>query len=255
MNGFKENNLIVNNQKITYYDKEIINKENDIINTIVFIHSPFESSFNSNLKLNLNFDIYKDIDHNYKIVLIDMPAHGKSFKQKNYDYSFRNISSDLIKVIELLNLNNINLICDKISSSIGLNMISLNDKIFSKVIFIDPVFKYDPNLQILQLSLRNKMLTISDFLKMNIKKDNISYENYVTSYFNSKYSSNKYVKMMLKESIPVSIKDITSNIKIFSLITNPYYFQSSYLRELSNNSSTTFFIPRNKPYKDKIKIG
>lgn len=255
INGFTENDLIVNGHKITYYDKEIINNENEFMNTIVFIHSPFESSFNSNLKLEKNFDINKGTNSNYKIILIDIPAHGKSFKENNYDYSFRNISSDLIKLVESLNLHNINLICDKLSSSIGLNMISLNDKIFSKVIFIDPVFKYDSNLEILHLSLKNNLLTMLDFLKLNIKKDDISYKNYITSYFNNKNSSNKYVKMMLKESIPVSIKDISSNIKIFSLITNPYYFKSNYLRELSNNTSKTFFLPINKINKNKIKIG
>lgn len=251
--GFKEEYLIVNNHKICFYEKEILNNSNQSLNNIVFIHSPFESSFNSNLTLENQFNISNDLNNNYKIILIDLPAHGNSFKDENYDYSFRNVSSDLINLINSLNLNEINLICDKFSSSIGLNMILLNDKIFSKLILIDPIFKYNSHFQNTKLPLKNNFLRVSNFLKLNFKKDSESLENYVASYFNNKHSSNKYSRKIISQSIPLSIKDISSNINIFSLITNPYYFKSSYLKELSNNSSTTFFIPKNQNIQNILK--
>lgn len=253
INGFRKDSSIVNNHEFCFYEKEILNKENETSNNIVFIHSPFESSFNSNLTLKNEFNISKDLNNNYRIILIDLPAHGNSFKDDNYDYSFRNVSSDLINLINSLNLNEINLICDKFSSSIGLNMILLNDKIFSKIIFIDPIFKYNSYFQNTMLSLKNNFSRILNFLELNLKKDNESLENYVASYFNNKNSSNKYSRKMIKESTPLSIKDVSSNIEIFSLITNPYYFKSSYLRELSNNSSTTLFIPKDQKVQDILK--
>lgn len=251
--NFIEKTFSLENNIITYYERDVLNNDSSLKN-IVVIHSPFESSFNSNYMLSNIFNIFNDSTNNFKIILIDLPAHGKSFKQNNYDYSFRNISSCILKLLENLNINDIYLICDKLSSNIGLNMISLNDKIFSNTILIDPVFNYNCYLENIKLSMKNKFLTLSSFIFLNLKNSELYLNNYVISYFNNKNSSNKYVKKMISESTPISIKDVSSkNINVFALVTNKKYFKSSYLKNLSNNFSIIFFLPRKNLVEQIIK--
>lgn len=251
--NFIEKTFSLENNTITYYERNILNNDSPLKN-IVVIHSPFESSFNSNYILSNIFNIFNDLSNNFKIILIDLPAHGKSFKQNNYDYSFRNISSCILKVLENLNINDIYLICDKLSSNIGLNMISLNDKIFSNTILIDPVFNYNSYLENIKLIMKNKFSTLISFVFLNFKNSEVHLNNYVISYFNNKNSSNKYVKKMILESTPISIKDISSkNINVFAFITNRKYFKSSYLKYLSNNFSIIFFLPHKELVEQIIK--
>lgn len=244
--NFEEKFFNFENKNIAYYERKILNNNSNLENIIVFIHSPFESSLNSNYTLSNTFKLFNDSSNNYKIILIDLPAHGKSFKEDNYDYSFRNVSSYLLKLLEDLNLKNINLICDKFSSSIALNMISLNDKIFSNIILINPIFNYNANFENIKFLSKNKFSYINSFILLNLtktKKD-LYFKNYVTNFFNNKNSSNKYARKMIKESTPLSFKDVSpENINIFALITNRNYFKESYLKHLSNNFSTVFFLP------------
>lgn len=251
--NFIEKTFSLENNIITYYERDVLNNDSSLKN-IVVIHSPFESSFNSNYMLSNIFNIFNDSTNNFKIILIDLPAHGKSFKQNNYDYSFRNISSCILKLLENLNINDIYLICDKLSSNIGLNMISLNDKIFLNTILIDPVFNYNCYLENIKLSMKNKFLTLSSFIFLNLKNSELYLNNYVISYFNNKNSSNKHVKKMISESTPISIKDVSSkNINVFALVTNKKYFKSSYLKNLSNNFSVIFFLPHKNLVEQIIK--
>lgn len=246
MEIFEEKFFNIENKSIAYYERNILNNTSGLENIIVFIHSPFESSLNSNYTLLNTFKILNDSSNNYKIILIDLPAHGNSFKEENYDYSFRNVSSYLLKLLEGLNLKNINLICDKFSSSIALNMISLNDKIFSNIILINPIFNYNANFENLKFLSKNKLSLINSFILLNLgktKKD-LYFKDYKINFFNNKTSSNKYSRKMIKESTPLSFKDIScENTNIFALITNKKYFKESYLKYLSNNFSTIFFLP------------
>lgn len=242
--NFEEKSFNFENKNLAYYERNILNNNSNLQNIIVFIHSPFESSLNSNYTLSNTFNLFKDSINNYKIILIDLPAHGNSFKEDNYDYSFRNVSFYLIKLLEGLNLKNINLICDKLSSSIALNMISLNDKIFSNIILINPIFNYNPNFENIKFLSKNKLSPINSFILLNSTKKDLYFKDYITNFFNNKNSSNKYVRKMIKESTPLSFKDVSpENINIFALVTNKKYFKASYLKHLSNNFSTVFFLP------------
>lgn len=242
--NFEEKSFNFENKNLAYYERNILNNNSNLQNIIVFIHSPFESSLNSNYTLSNTFNLFKDSINNYKIILIDLPAHGNSFKEDNYDYSFRNVSFYLIKLLEGLNLKNINLICDKFSSSIALNMISLNDKIFSNIILINPIFNYNPNFENIKFLSKNKLSHINSFILLNSTKKDLYFKDYITNFFNNKNSSNKYVRKMIKESTPLSFKDVSpENINIFVLVTNKKYFKASYLKHLSNNFSTVFFLP------------
>lgn len=242
--NFEEKTFTSNEKTITYYEKNILNNSSSQIKNIIFIHSPFESSINSYYTLSNTFNILNDKSNNFKIILIDLPAHGKSFKIDNYDYSFRNVSSNLVELLALLNLNNINLICDKFSSSIGLNMISLNDKLFSNLILINPIFYYNSLFENIKLSIKNEFLTLNNFLFLNLKNKQNYLKNYTCAYFNLKNSSNKYVRKMIKESTPLSLKDVyIKNINITALITNNFLFKSTYLKHLSNDFSSVFFLP------------
>ncbi len=252
--NYNEKTFNINeNSFLTYYETTTLKDKNSIDDTIVFIHSPFESSLNSEKILKENFSIYEDNGKNFRVVLIDLPGHGKSFKQNGYDYSFRNVSSTILSLLESLNINNINLICDKYSSSIGLNMISLNDKIFSNTILLDPIFKYNSFIENSKLFLRNKILDKINFISLYLNNNNENLYNYVSSYFNNKNSSNKYVREMLKDSTPISTKDISSNINIFALISTKKQFDSTYLGDLSNNFSTILFLPKSTTLEKIIK--
>lgn len=244
--NFKENSIpIGDNKHLTYYEMNIFKNEEQPYKTIIFLHNIFESSLNSNYHLTNTFNIQNVQNYNIKIILIDLPAHGKSFRANDFDYSFRNIASSILKISENLNLENIYLICDKLSSSIGLNMICLNDKIFSNLILIDPSYRNNYNFQNIILNIRNKFLPLSNLCLYYKTKDNKHFENYIISYFNSKESSNKYVKRILKESTPISSENISpEGIKLSFIITNPKGFNSSYLNHLSNNFSSIFFMPK-----------
>ena len=244
---------INNNSKLTYYEKDIINNDNIEKKTIVVLHAIFKSSFNSDLILSNYFNIYNDFINNFKIILIDLPAHGKSFKENNYDYSFRNTSSTLLKLLESININNIYLLCDGISSNIGLNMISLNDKIFSSIVLINPIFNLNTPIKNTVLQLKNKFMTLKNFAVFNHTKSKDSFKNYTMCYFNEKNSSNQYIKKMIQNSSIVTLKNFSTNINIYVLVTNKFYFTTSYLKNLSNNSSATFFLPNKDVLKEIIK--
>lgn len=242
--NFKENSILIeDNKPLTYYEMDILKNEYEEYKTILFLHNLFESSLNSKYHLINTLNFQNIQNENLKILLLDLPAHGKSFKQKEYDYSYRNISSSILKLLENLNLENIYLICDKLSSNIGLNMICLNDKIFSDLILIDPSYEYNPKFQNLILNVKNKLLPLKNLYTYFKNKDESSLYDYKTSYFNNKQSSNKYVKRVLKESTPIEIP-LSKNINLSFVITNTKSFNSKYLSHLSNNFSEIFFNPK-----------
>lgn len=254
LENYSEKTFNINeNSFLTYYETNTLKDKDSIDDTLVFIHSPFESSLNSEKILKENFSIYESNGKNFRVILIDLPGHGKSFKENGYDYSFRNVSSTLLSLLENLNINNINLICDKYSSSIGLNMISLNDKIFSTTILLDPIFKYNPFIENSKLFFKNKLLDKIDFINLRLNNNKENLYNYISSYFNNKNSSNKYVREMIKLSTPISTKDISSNINIFALVSTKKQFDSTYLGDLSNNFSTILFLPKSTTLEKIIK--
>ena len=245
---------ISNKSKLTYYEKDIINNNNDIEKkTLVFLHDVYKSSFNSDLILSNYFNMYDDAKNNFKIILIDLPAHGKSFKENGYDYSFRNTSSTLLKLLESINTKNIYLVCDGLSSNIGLNMISLNDKIFSSIVLINPTFNLNSPVKNTILQLKNKFITLKNFAVFNHTKSEDSFKNYTMYYFNEKNSSNQYIKKMIENSSIITLENFSTNINIYVLVTNKFNFNTSYLKNLSNNSSATFFLPNKDAFKEIIK--
>ncbi|BAK81856.1 alpha/beta fold hydrolase [Candidatus Arthromitus sp. SFB-rat-Yit] len=251
--SFDEKQFKINNKTITYYEKNIKNhSDNNISKNIVLIHGAFESSLNSYNLISEPLSTLISKPYNFNIFLIDLPGHGKSFKANNFDYSFRNISSYINSLMENLNITDALLICNNFSSSIGLNMISLNDKIFSEILLIDPVFDYNSMWENFKLFSKNKLSLLPSFIILNLNNSSLNLNKYITSYFNNKNSSNKYASKMIKDSTPISTLDIKSNIPIFALINNKKYFNSSYIKNLSNRFSSILFSPYKYSIEDII---
>lgn len=252
INNFNEKQFKINNTYITYYEKNIINNYSNRTKNVILLHGPFESSLNSYNLINKSLETLTNLKCNFNIFLIDLPGHGKSFKINNFDYSFRNVSSYINYLLENLNITDTLLICSNFSSSIGLNMISLNDKIFSQIILIDPIFNYNPTWENSKLFIKNKLLLLSSFIILNINKSSLNLSNYTTLYFNNKNSSNKYASKMINESSPISTLDIRSNIPIFAIINRKSYFNLTYIANLSNRFASIIFLPHIFPLEDII---
>lgn len=242
--NFDEKQFKINDKIITYYEKNIKNhSNNNISKNIVLIHGAFESSLNSYNLISESLNTLVNKPYNFNIFLIDLPGHGKSFKTNNFDYSFRNISSCINSLMENLNITDALLICNNFSSSIGLNMISLNDKIFSEILLIDPVFDYNSIWENFKLFSKNKLSLLPSFIILSLNNSSLNLNKYIISYFNNKNSSNKYASKMIKDSTPISTLDIKSSIPIFALINNKKYFNSNYIKNLSNRFSSILFSP------------
>lgn len=241
--NFNEKQFKINNIHITYYEKNIINAYTNKAKNIILLHGPFESSLDSYNLINESARTLTNQKYNFNIFLIDLPGHGKSSKINNFDYSFRNISSYINCLIENLNITDAVLICNNFSSSIGLNMISLNDKILSEIILINPIFDYNSTWENYRLFIKNKLSLFLSFIILNMNKSSLNLSKYITLYFNNKNSSNKYASKMIKESSPISTLDIKTNVPIFAIINRGKYFNSTYIKNLSNRFLSIMFLP------------
>lgn len=242
INEFKRESFTINGNEIVFY--ESLFKKNDSLDekTIIILHDIFKSSYDSLEFIKSNN--LTECDHNLKIILIDLPAHGNSFKNNGIDYSYRNISFYINSLIENLDINHPYVICNHLSSNIGLNMISMNDSLIYKLILINPEFYYNPKYVNISNKLYNKMSTLIYFIRLLLYNDDKDLDSYIKCYFNYKKSSNKYAYKILKDSSQISTSDISSNVPINILIDNKYEINPKYIRDLSSKFSSIVISPK-----------
>lgn len=253
INNFNEKIVKINGNNITFYKTSIINNPDFEKSNIVILHAPFKSSLNSYYLIENLTTNYQNQYNNFDVFLIDLPGHGKSFKLDDFDYSFRNTAYYINSLIEEINIDNVYLVCDGMSSNIGLNMISLNDKIFSNLLLINPIFKYNYLFEGIKNKVSNDLKLFPSFIKLNINKSIEDFDNYKYIYFNKKTSCNKYAFKMIKESFPISTLDINVDIPIYSFINKRTYMDSKYITSLSNGFSRIIFSPSELNIKNIIK--
>ncbi len=244
LENFNESSININDKTLTFYIGKIINNENFNYENLIVLHDLFKSSLNSLSTIdlmNLNSN-----ESNYNIILVDLPFHGKSFKEKNLDHSYRNIAYYLNSFIEKLNIENPKLVCDNLSSNIGINMVCMNDTLISKLILINPNFKYNKSFVNITNKLTNKLNTLKYFLGVTLLKKQEYINMYKNFYINDKLSSSNHVTKILKESNPIKINEVPKNIKTDVLINKYNNLNSMYTKDLFSDFNTIIFSPKLK---------
>ena len=94
-------------------------------NPILFLHG-----FMGN-KDDWNFFIEK-IDKG--ILLIDLPGHGSSIGYENIEYNFKDTVSEIIRIIEKLNISSINVVAYSMGARIAFGLLNERSDLFEKII-------------------------------------------------------------------------------------------------------------------------
>lgn len=240
INGFEENSFEIDRTSIYFYEATFNREEYENPKTLIFLHDIFKSSHDS---LHLIKENKLDEYNNIRVILIDLPAHGKSSKKNNLDYSYRNISYYINSLVESLNITDPYLICNNLSSNIGINMISMNDNLIKKLVMINPNFNYNSRYVILSNKIYNGATTLISFVKLLYYNDKESLDNYIRCYFNYKKSSNKYISKILEDSQQTSPCDMSSSIPIHIFINDKQYINPKSIKNLSENFSSITISP------------
>ena len=114
-----------------YYRTNEFHKEKE---TLVFIHGVSGSS-------SAWVEYEKKFGEDYNILTYDLRGHGKSYKKKNYsDYSIKNFSDDLARLLSHLNIDEFVMISHSFASLIALEFLSSHKGRVKKAIFLSPSF-------------------------------------------------------------------------------------------------------------------
>ena len=168
--------------------------------TLLFLHG-----FTGNLSIwDEHINQLKD---KYNLLLIDLIGHGKSYSPKRIEeYSFKNQSNKILKIVNHLKISSISIICYSYSISIGGFIFNAIPKKVKTIVFISPYFK--ENFTFMEKQVLKCIKFIWKYLLPN-KKFNLDYSK-IENYEKPTLKDNKYTLNC------INTKDVLGSVYSFA---------------------------------------
>lgn len=125
-NVIEKNSIHINGNNVYYesYRQHPLSKE-----TIVLIHGFLSSSFSFRR-------LIPYLINDYNVISIDLPPFGQSGKSRRYKYSYQNLATTVIQLVEGLNLRKVILLGHSMGGQISLYIAHLRPDLVDKVVLL-----------------------------------------------------------------------------------------------------------------------
>jgi 2-succinyl-6-hydroxy-2,4-cyclohexadiene-1-carboxylate synthase len=134
---------------------------------------------------NINrWEYYIDnLSKDYNILSVDLIGHGDSdFPERIEDYSYAKQASDLLKLIENQEMDNITLICHSYSFGIALEMMKQNKSRFKTIVAISPLLITPENIINCKIKYIPMLIFLWKFLKHKRRIGRFNYPKDLSDY-------------------------------------------------------------------------
>jgi 2-succinyl-6-hydroxy-2,4-cyclohexadiene-1-carboxylate synthase len=103
-------------------------------------------------------DIYKELNDDYSILLIDLPGHGLSINLPDYCYTFENIRTQIISILNKLKIDVLNIIAYSMGGRLILDLLFNSELKINKIIFESVSFGIDDIIERNNRLIQDKLL-------------------------------------------------------------------------------------------------
>jgi len=148
---------------------------------VIFLHGFLES---------LEMWSFFNLEEKFKCILIDLPGHGKTKLNPDATVSMSSMAKDVIKIIDLLELEEFSLVGHSMGGYVGLELIKQDDRC-KKIVLLNSNFWEDSDLK------RIDRQRVVEIVKKN--KDLFLYEA-IPNLFNDPEKFNSEIKTLIAEA-------------------------------------------------------